>query len=136
MGGGRSAGTTGSRLGQQAAGTGVDILSDTGNWDYRDYIKRLLRMVYAAWVPLIPEECYPPLNKEGTTLVRFTIERNGVVSDMQLDAPSGDRAIDKAAWGGITGVGQFEKLPPELPSHNLELRIQFVISRNAPKNDF
>jgi hypothetical protein len=55
---------------------------------------------------------------------------------MQLDGPSHDRAIDHAAWGGITGVGQFEPLPPEYKGKNLELRIQFVISRNAPKNDF
>lgn len=135
-GGGRPAASTGSRVGQQGAGTGVEILSDTRGVDFTDYIKRLLRMVKAAWLPLIPEECYPPLSKEGTTLIRFTIEPNGVVSAMHLDDSTHDRAIDKAAWGAITGVGQFAPLPREYKGPNLELRIQFIISRNAQADDF
>lgn len=135
-GGGRSVGGTGARVGQQGAGTGVEILSDTRGVDFTDYIKRLLRMVKSAWLPLIPEECYPPLSKEGTTLIRFTIEPNGVVSAMHLDDSTHDRAIDKAAWGAITGVGQFQPLPPAYKGPNLELRIQFVISRNAQADDF
>jgi len=134
--GGRPSASTGSRVGQQGAGTGVEILSDTRGVDFTDYIKRLLRMVKSAWLPLIPEECYPPLSKEGTTLIRFTIEPNGVVSAMHLDDSTHDRAIDKAAWGAITGVGQFQPLPKEYKGPNLELRIQFIISRNAPADDF
>jgi outer membrane biosynthesis protein TonB len=136
LGGGHAATAGGGHVGQQTAGTGVDILSDTGNWDFRDYIKRLLRMVYTAWLPLIPEECSPPLNKEGTTLIRFVIERNGQLGGMWLDDSTHDRAIDHAAWGAITGVGQFQPLPPEYKGQNLELRIQFEISRNARPNDF
>jgi TonB family protein len=133
--GGRTIPGGGSRVGQQGAGAGAEILSDTRGVDFTDYIKRLLRMVRAQWVPLIPEECYPPLSKEGSTVVRFTIEPNGVVSDMHLDGPSGDRAIDKAAWGGITGVGQFPPLPSQFKGPNLELRIQFIISRNPVEVD-
>ena len=133
---GRPAASTGSRVGQQGGGAGVEILSDTRGVDFTDYIKRLLRMIYAAWIPLIPEECMPPLNKEGTTLIRFTIEPNGIVSAMHLDDSTHDRAIDKAAWGAITGVGQFAPLPKEYKGPNLELRIQFVISRDAKPNDF
>ena len=135
-GGGRPAASSGSRVGQQGAGTGVEILSDTRGVDFTDYIKRLLRMVKSAWLPLIPEECYPPLSKEGTTLIRFTIEPNGAVSAMHLDDSTHDRAIDKAAWGAITGVGQFAPLPKEYKGPNLELRIQFIISRNAQADDF
>lgn len=131
LGGGRQSEGTGARVGQQGAGTGVEILSDTRGVDFTDYIKRLLRMVKGAWLPLIPEECYPPLNKEGTTLIRFTIEPNGIVSAMHLDDSTHDRAIDKAAWGAITGVGQFAPLPKEYKGPNLELRIQFIISRNS-----
>ncbi len=134
--GGRATAGTGSKVGQQGAGTGVEILSDTRGVDFTDYIKRLLRMVKAGWLPLIPEECYPPLSKEGTTLIRFTIEPNGVVSAMHLDDSTHDRAIDKAAWGAITGVGQFAPLPTAYKGPNLELRIQFVISRNAQADDF
>jgi len=136
--GSRMSGEGASRVGQQGAGMGgVEILSDTGGVDFTDYIKRLLRMIKAAWLPLIPEECYPPLSKEGTTLIRFTIAKNGnLTNPMTLDASTHDRAIDKAAWGAITGVGVFPPLPSAYKGDTLELRIQFIISRNPPATDY
>jgi TonB family protein len=117
-------------------GAGAEILSDTLGVDFGPYIKRLLRILYDSWLPLIPEETRPPLNKEGSTLIRFTINKDGTVSAMHLDGPSHDQAIDRAAWGSITGVGQMPPLPKNFTGPNLELRIDFIISHNAPKNDF
>ena len=70
------------------------------------------------------------MNKEGSTLIRFAIAKNGVVSAMHLDASTHDTAIDRAAWGSITGVGQFPPLPPEFKGPELDLRIQFIISHD------
>ena len=92
---------------------------------------RLLRILKEAWYPLIPEETRPPLNKEGSTLIRFTIQQNGVVSFMHLDGSTDDQAIDRAAWGAIQAVGQFPPLPPEFKGPNLDLRIQFIISHDG-----
>ena len=128
---------TGAHVGKQGAGTGVEIISDTRGVDFTDYIKRILRMIKAGWLPLIPEECYPPLSKEGTTLIHFTIAKNGQLTDpMILEDSTHDRAIDKAAWGAINGVGQYPPLPAAYTGQTLELRIQFIISRNAPADDF
>ncbi len=110
--------------------SGVDVLSDTEGVDFGPYLKQLKRLIIASWYPLIPEECQPPLNKEGQTLIRFTIQPNGVVSAMHLDGSTRDVAIDKAAWGGITGVGQFPPLPKEFHGENLQLRITFVITHD------
>ena len=119
-------------------GEGVEILSDTLGVDFGPYIKRLLRILYDSWIPLIPEETRPPLNKEGSTLIRFTINKDGSLQPggMHLDASTHDEAIDRAAWGSITGVGQMPPLPKGFTGPNLELRINFIISHNAPKNDF
>ncbi len=110
--------------------SGAEILSDTQNVDFGPYMKQLRRLIIASWYPLIPEECEPPLNKEGQTMIRFTIQPNGVVSAMHLDGSTHDIAIDKAAWGGITGVGQFPPLPKEFHGDNLQLRVTFVISHD------
>ena len=48
--GGRQSEGTGARVGQQGAGTGVEILSDTRGVDFTDYIKRILRMIKAGWL--------------------------------------------------------------------------------------
>jgi outer membrane biosynthesis protein TonB len=123
-------------VGQQAASSGIEILSDPMNVDWGPYLKRLLAMVKGSWYPLIPEECYPPLSKEGTTLIRFTIMPDGSLKPnaMRLDGSTHDEAIDRAAWGSITGIGVFPPLPAEFKGPNLELRIQFVISRTPMKD--
>ncbi len=106
----------------------AEILSDTMGVDFGPYINRLLIRIKAAWLPLLPEEVEPPLNKEGSTLIRFRIEPDGRLSYMHPDALSGDPAIDKAAWSSITSQGQFPPLPAEFKGPNLDLRIQFIIS--------
>ncbi len=112
------------------AQSGVEVLSDMQGVDFGPYLKQLKRLITASWYPLIPEECYPPLNKEGQTLIRFTIQPNGVVSAMHLDGSTRDVAIDRAAWGGITGVGQLPPLPKEFHGDNLQLRVTFVITHD------
>ena len=114
----------------QGVNTGVDVLSDMMGVDFNPYLKRILREIYNNWIPLIPEEARPPLNKQGTTLIRFTIQPDGHVSAMALDDSSHDDAINRAAWGGITGVGQFPPLPKEFHGPNLELRIHFLVNKD------
>ncbi len=114
----------------QGVNTGVDVLSDTMGVDFSPYLRRILREIYNTWIPLIPEEARPPLNKQGTTLIRFTISPDGHVSAMSLDGSSHDDAINRAAWGGITGVGQFPPLPKEFHGPNLELRIHFLVNKD------
>ncbi|ADW70609.1 energy transducer TonB [Granulicella tundricola] len=134
-GGGQGAGGdngTGARPGHPGTNTGAEILSDTLGVDFGPYIQRLLRMVRAAWIPLIPEETRPPISKEGSTLIRFTILPDGrlKIGGMHLDASTHDRAIDEAAWGGIVGVGQYPPLPANFKGPELTLRIQFNIVQN------
>ena len=109
--------------------SGAEILSDTQGVDFGPYIKRLLQMVRASWIPLIPEETRPPLSKEGTTLIRFTIQKDGTLSYMHLDDSTHDDAINRAAWGGIKGVGQYPPLPADFKGQQLDLRIQFIIKQ-------
>lgn len=110
--------------------TGVEVLSDTMGVDFAPYLRRILGDIRRTWIPLIPEEARPPLNKQGETLIRFTILPDGRIGAMQLEASTHDQAIDRAAWGGITGVGQFPPLPSNFKGPNLELRIAFLVNKN------
>ena len=118
--------------GRQGMGTGVDVLSDTQGVDFGPYIRRILGDIRRTWIPLIPEEARPPLNKQGETLIRFTILPDGRIAAMNLDGSSQDTAIDRACWGGITGVGQFPPLPANFKGPNLELRIAFYTNKPLP----
>jgi TonB family protein len=113
----------------QGLNTGVDILSDTMGVDFNPYLKRIIRDIYNTWLPLIPEEARPPLNKQGETLIRFTILPDGRIGAMHIDASTQDQALDRAAWGSITGVNQFPPLPSQFHGPNLELRIHYLVNK-------
>jgi TonB family protein len=113
----------------QGLNTGVDILSDTMGVDFNPYLRRILHDIYVTWLPLIPEEARPPLNKQGETLIRFSILPDGRIGSMRLDGSTQDQALDRAAWGSITGVGQFPPLPKEFHGPNLELRIHYLVNK-------
>jgi len=90
---------------------GVDVLSDTRGVDFAPYRKQILPSIRKTWVPLIPEEGRPPQNMPAETLIRFSIASSGKLLTMHLDASTHEQKFDRAAWGAITGVGQFPPLP-------------------------
>jgi outer membrane biosynthesis protein TonB len=115
---------------------GVEILSDTQNVDFNPYIRRILADIYRNWIPLIPEECKPPLSKQGEVLIRFSILPdgriglpNGQPGGMWLDGSTHDDAINRSAWGSITSEGQFPRLPSQFHGPNLELRIHYYVNK-------
>ena len=109
----------------------VDVLSDTMGVDFGPYLKKIIREIYNTWIPLIPEEARPPLNKQGVTHIRFTILPDGRIGPMYLEGSTQDQALDHAAWGSITGVGQFPPLPKEFHGPNLELRIHYLVNKTS-----
>lgn len=117
-------------------GTGVDVLSDMQGVNFDPYLKKIMREIYNTWIPLIPEEARPPLNKQGITQLRIVIMpdgtlhiRDGVNDGLVLEGSTHDDALNRAAWGSITGVGQFPPLPSEFHGPNLTLRIHYLVNQ-------
>jgi outer membrane biosynthesis protein TonB len=108
---------------------GAEILSDTQGVNFQPYLRRILADIYRNWIPLIPEECRPPLSKNGETLVRFKILPDGRIGGMWLDGSTHDDAINRAAWGSITREGQFPPLPSQFHGPELELRIDYYVNK-------
>lgn len=104
----------------------VDVLSDTLGVDFGPYLQRVIYDTKRAWYPIIPEEAQPPINKQGKLAIRFKILPDGSVKSMTLELPSGDVALDRAAWGGITGASPYPPLPKNFKGPFLELRFYFM----------
>jgi TonB family protein len=104
----------------------VDILSDTMGVDFGPYIQRVIWDTKRAWYPIIPDEARSPINKQGKVLIRFRIMPDGSVESMTLESPSGDVALDRSAWAGITGASPFPPLPKQFKGPFLELRFYFL----------
>jgi TonB C terminal len=118
----------------RSPGTGVEILSDTRGVDFGPYLKHAFQMIKDTWFPLIPEEARPPIKAPAETVIRFTIGPDGKISAMHLDGGTRQAKFDRAAWGGIIGVGQFPPLPPDFNGPDLELRIHFLVNKRTITN--
>jgi outer membrane biosynthesis protein TonB len=109
------------------AGGGVEVLSDTQGVDFRNWLLRWHRETENTWDPLIPDEVNPPILKSGMVVIRFKVLPNGRLMDgsVQLEGRSGDTALDRAAWGALTG-SNYPPLPREFHGPYLELRAIFM----------
>ena len=103
----------------------LDVLSDTMGVDFGPYLSRVLHDVRETWYNLIPEIARAPLMKRGKVSIEFAILKDGRVAGMRLAAGSGDVALDRAAWGGVTASNPFPPLPGEFSGQYLALRFHF-----------
>ena len=108
-----------------ATGQALDVLSDTMGVDFAPYLQRVIYQVRMNWYNLIPEVARAPLRKQGKVSIEFAILKDGGIAGMKLVTPSGDIALDRAAWGGITASNPFPPLPTEFPGQYIYLRFHF-----------
>ncbi|MGC9158587.1 MAG: energy transducer TonB family protein [Terracidiphilus sp.] len=117
------------------AGTGgVQVLSDTQGVDFTSWLERWHYETERTWDPLIPDEVNPPINKSGEVLIRFKVLPNGRLMDgsVVLEGSSGDVALDRAAWGALTG-SNYPPLPRAFHGPYLELRALFMYNMGPPQ---
>jgi TonB family protein len=145
-GGGGEAGDYGTGLnrGGFKAMAPAEILTDTLGVDFGPYLTRVVQVVKANWYNIMPPSVYPPIRKQGKLAIEFAILKNGTVAGMTLRTPSGDVALDRAAWGSITGSNPFPPLPREFVSQcgvpvrdekcNLGLRFYYFYNLDPDKD--
>jgi hypothetical protein len=117
------------------AGTGgVQVLSDMQGVDFSNWLQHWHRETQRTWDPLIPDEVNAPLNKKGVVVIRFKVLPNGRLMDgsVTLEGRSGDTALDRAAWGALTG-SNYPPLPKEFHGDYLELRAIFMYNMEPDK---
>jgi len=124
-------------LGQGGKGAsvqgGLEVLSDTMGVDFGPYLQRVLHDVKQNWYLLIPESARAPIMKKGKVGIEFAILKDGSIAGMKLVSTSGDVALDRGAWGGITNSNPFPPLPKEFGGQYLALRFGFYY--NPDKGD-
>ncbi len=117
------------------AGTGgLEVLSDTQGVDFNNWLARWHWETEHTWDPLIPDEVNPPILKSGMVAIRFKVLPNGRLMDgsLILEGRSGDVALDRAAWGALTG-SNYPPLPRDFHGPYLELRAYFLYNMEPPQ---
>ena len=121
----------------------AEILTDTMGVDFGWYLARIKPIVYNNWISVMPESVQAPLYKQGKVLIDFYILPNGKVGGMLVEAPSGDVALDRAAWASITASNPFPPLPREfvarcsvpIREENCNLGLRFYYFYNMEVTD-
>jgi len=100
-------------------------LTDLKGVDFGPYLNRLRQTVKGNWYKLVPNSAMPPALKNGKVTIEFTILKDGRVEQMTMKASSGDIALDRAAWGGISASNPARPLPAEFPNEKIKLLFHF-----------
>jgi TonB family protein len=103
----------------------AEILTDTMGVDFGPYLAQISKTVQKNWYALLPPSVYPPVSKQGSVSIEFSIFKDGKVSGMTLHTTSGDIALDRAAWASITASSPFPLLPSEFRGQRLGLRLNY-----------
>jgi TonB family protein len=111
----------------------MEITTDTMGVDFGPYLARIKQVIEANWYTEMPQSVYPPLRKTGKVAIEFVILPDGKVQGMRVFYPSGDVALDRAAWGGISASNPFPPLPKQFKGPYLGLRCYFLY--NPSKED-
>ena len=115
-----------------AGSGGVQVLSDTQGVDFSAWLQRWHHETEHTWDPLIPDEVNPTILRSGMVAIRFKVLPNGRLMDgsLVLEGRSGDTALDRAAWGALTG-SNYPPLPRDFHGPYLELRAYFLYNMSA-----
>jgi TonB family protein len=111
----------------------AEVLNDTQGVDFGPYLRDdVLPKVKKNWYSVIPPDAMPPLSKHGCVVIGFKIMKDGSLARMRFLAGSGDVALDRAAFGGVTSSAPFSALPEEFKGSSIELRFKFFY--NPPRD--
>ena len=113
----------------------MEITTDTQGVDFGPYLARVLHDVKQNWYNIIPESAMAPLLKKGKVSIEFAITKTGQVAGMRYVSGSGDVALDRAAYGGITASNPFQPLPGEFGGQYLGLRFTFFYNPDKDEAD-
>jgi TonB family protein len=113
----------------------MEITTDTQGVDFGPYLSRVLHDVKSNWYNLIPESAMAPLLKKGKVSIEFAITKNGQIAGLRYINGSGDVALDRAAYGGITASNPFPPLPTEFGGQYLGLRFTFFYNPDKDEAD-
>lgn len=107
-------------------GSGLSVGGDDGqqipgipsDFHFAYYVQRMLALIEARW--------YKPAAPEGTrALIRFTINREGRLSRIELESTSGNSSFDRAALRALHGVNPLPPLPPAYAKSSLTVHLTF-----------
>ena len=112
--------TTGFGL-SMGGGGGTSGYLDVQNFCCPDYLATMIQLIQKNW--------NGRQNTPGATLMKFTIQRDGRLTDVELERSSGYFALDQTAQRSLLVTRQLPPLPGAFPEPTLTVHLTFQYER-------
>jgi TonB family protein len=114
-------GAKGSSFGLTTGGGGTGGYLDVGDFCCPEYLATMRQLIERNW--------RPSQSVAGTAQVKFVIQRNGMLTDVELEKRSGYFALDTAALRAIAVTKQLPPLPAAFTEDYLTVHLVFQYQR-------
>jgi periplasmic protein TonB len=109
-------------LASQAKGGGGDgVTLDVANFCCPDYIVQMRQRIYQQW--------NPNQGATGQPTVKFTIRRDGILVNVEVEKSSGQALLDNEARRAVLNTRQLAPLPREYTGDSLTVHLMFEFKR-------
>ncbi len=115
-------GARGQGFGLSTGGGGTGgVQLDVGNFCCPDYVVQMTDRIRANW--------NQSQGTAGTVVIKFTIQRNGTLTDIEVEKPTGYPALDLSAQRAVYVTRQLPPLPAQFPNATLTVHLTFKYER-------
>ena len=117
---------TGVKIGQAfggltTGGGGTSGYLDVANFCCPDYLATMIQLIQRNWVA--------KQQVAGDTLVKYTIQRDGRLTNVEIEKSSGYFALDQTAQRALLVTRQLPPLPPQFTENTLTVHLIFRYER-------
>jgi TonB family protein len=113
-------GVSGLGMGLATGGGGTGSSLDVGNFCCPDYLRVMARRIKESW--------NSSQGVAGTTVLRFTIQRDGRITEIGTEQSAG-YMLDLIAQGALQRLGRLPPLPPAYTFQSLTVYLRFEYQR-------
>jgi len=112
----------------QGSGDGQGLIQfDSKGVEFGPWLRRFVAQVKRNW--FIPSAA---MMMKGHVVITFNVHKDGSISDIDIKAPSGIEAFDRAAANALSGSNPTQPLPPEYPSDKAFFTVTFLYNETPP----
>ena len=120
---GASSRSTGIGLGGTPGGARFDQ-----DFEYAFYQRQMIARIQSNWQQL-------PVRGRATVVIRFTIFRDGAISDAEVEQSSGQSLLDRAALRAVVLAEPLPRLPDSFPRDRVGVHLLFTYTEDSAGND-
>jgi len=114
-------GARGVGFGLTTGGGGTGGYLDVGNFCCPEYLTTMLQLIQRNWTS--------KQQVAGQTIVKFTIQRDGRITNVEVERPSGLFALDQTAQRALLVTRQLPPLPGQYTENDLTVHLIFRYER-------